>query len=49
MEYCASFRECVRLSEGTGLRSHIISKTSQAANKFGPQSSKKFGKNFNTK
>jgi len=39
----------VRLSEGTGLRSHIISKTSQAVKKFGPHSSKKFGKNFDTK
>lgn len=37
-----TYRECVRLSEGTGLRSHIISKTSQAVNKFGPHSSKKF-------
>jgi len=37
-----TFRECVRLCEGTGLRSHIISKTSQAVNKFGPHSSKKF-------
>ncbi|KDR12154.1 hypothetical protein L798_13909, partial [Zootermopsis nevadensis] len=37
-----TYRECVRLSEGTGLRSHIISKASQAVNKFGPQSSKKF-------
>ncbi|XP_069683792.1 probable ATP-dependent RNA helicase DDX52 isoform X1 [Periplaneta americana] len=37
-----TYRECVRLSEGTGLRCHIISKTSQAVNKFGPQSSQKF-------
>lgn len=37
-----TFRECVRLSEGTGLRSHIISKTSQAVRRFGPQSSKKY-------
>jgi hypothetical protein len=39
----------VRLCEGTGLRSHIIRKTSQAVNKFGPHSSKKCGKNFDTK
>ncbi|PSN41807.1 hypothetical protein C0J52_07846 [Blattella germanica] len=37
-----TFRECVRLSEGTGLRCHIISKANQAANKFGPQSSQRF-------
>ncbi|KAJ9590059.1 hypothetical protein L9F63_016821, partial [Diploptera punctata] len=37
-----TYRECVRLSEGTGLRCHIINKTKQAANKFGPQSSQKF-------
>ncbi|XP_019725208.1 putative ATP-dependent RNA helicase DDX52 [Hippocampus comes] len=35
-------REMLRLSEGTGFRIRILDKASVAANKFGPQSNKKF-------
>ncbi|XP_077360419.1 putative ATP-dependent RNA helicase DDX52 [Festucalex cinctus] len=35
-------REMVRLSEGAGFRIHILNKAAVAANKFGPQSNKKF-------
>ncbi|XP_078042091.1 DExD-box helicase 52 [Augochlora pura] len=37
-----TYRECVRLSEGYNFKIHIISKISQALNKYGPQSSQKF-------
>lgn len=36
-------RELVKLAEGTGFRIHMIHKASEAAKKFGPKSSKKFG------
>ncbi|TMW49675.1 hypothetical protein DOY81_005244 [Sarcophaga bullata] len=36
------YRECVRLSEKTALKIHIISKVNQAKQKFGENSSKKF-------
>ena len=36
-------RECVKLSEGTGLRCHTIDNVGKAAQKFGPSSSHKFG------
>ncbi|XP_055843283.1 DEAD box protein 52 homolog [Episyrphus balteatus] len=36
------YRECLRLSEGTALKIHVISKVSQAEQKFGPKSSKKY-------
>nr|XP_045588644.1 probable ATP-dependent RNA helicase DDX52 isoform X1 [Procambarus clarkii] len=35
-------RECVRLSEGLGIRAFIISNVSKAVEKFGPQSAQKF-------
>ncbi|XP_061659600.1 probable ATP-dependent RNA helicase DDX52 [Syngnathoides biaculeatus] len=35
-------REMLRLSDGTGFRIHILNKAAVAANKFGPQSNKKF-------
>ncbi|XP_077403144.1 putative ATP-dependent RNA helicase DDX52 [Vanacampus margaritifer] len=35
-------REMLRLSEGAGFRIHILNKATMAANKFGPQSNKKF-------
>lgn len=38
-----TYRECVRLSEGYNFRIHIISKINQALNKYGPNSSQKFG------
>nr|XP_002741008.2 PREDICTED: probable ATP-dependent RNA helicase DDX52-like [Saccoglossus kowalevskii] len=37
-----TYREFCRLAEGRSFRIHIIDKTSQAAKKFGPQSSQKF-------
>ena len=36
------YRECIRLSEKTALKIHIISKVNQAKQKFGENSSKKF-------
>ncbi|KAM7348044.1 DExD-box helicase 52 [Cochliomyia hominivorax] len=36
------YRECIRLSEKTALKIHIISKVNQAKMKFGENSSKKF-------
>lgn len=36
------YRECIRLSEKTALKVHIISKVNQAKQKFGENSSKKF-------
>lgn len=36
------YRECIRLSEKTALKIHIISKVNQAKFKFGENSSKKF-------
>ncbi|XP_037827303.1 probable ATP-dependent RNA helicase DDX52 isoform X2 [Lucilia sericata] len=36
------YRECIRLSEKTALKIHIISKVNQAKAKFGENSSKKF-------
>lgn len=37
-----TYNETQRLSEGLGLRTHIITKVTQAADKFGPKSSQKF-------
>ncbi|XP_042887305.1 probable ATP-dependent RNA helicase DDX52 [Penaeus japonicus] len=37
-----TYRECTRLSEGLGLRVHIISNVNKAKEKFGPKSAKKF-------
>ncbi|XP_067015407.2 probable ATP-dependent RNA helicase DDX52 isoform X2 [Anabrus simplex] len=37
-----TYRECLRLAEGTNLRIHIISKVNHAKDKFGPQSSQRF-------
>ncbi|KAL1116387.1 hypothetical protein AAG570_004861 [Ranatra chinensis] len=37
-----TYRECIRLSAGTGVRPHIISKVSMSDNKFGPKFSLKF-------
>ncbi|XP_004707419.1 probable ATP-dependent RNA helicase DDX52 [Echinops telfairi] len=37
-------RELLKISEGTGFRIHMIHKAAVAAKKFGPKSSKKFGK-----
>ncbi|XP_066220433.1 probable ATP-dependent RNA helicase DDX52 [Saccopteryx leptura] len=39
-------QELVQISEGTGFRIHMIHKAAVAARKFGPKSSKKFGKGF---
>lgn len=39
-------RELVKLAEGTGFRIHMIHKAAEAAKKFGPKSSKKFGNCF---
>lgn len=36
------YRECLRLSEKTGLKIHLINKVSQAEQKFGEKSSKKY-------
>ncbi|KAG0710693.1 putative ATP-dependent RNA helicase DDX52 [Chionoecetes opilio] len=36
-------RECVRLGEGLGIRAVIIANVSKAKQKYGPQSSQKFG------
>jgi len=36
-------RELVKLAEGTGFRIHMIHKAAEAAKKFGPTSSKKYG------
>lgn len=36
-------RECVKLSEGRGLRCHVIENVTKAAQKFGPKSSQRFG------
>ena len=36
-------RECVRLSEGLGIRAVVISNVTKARQKYGPQSSQKFG------
>lgn len=38
-----TYRECVRLSEGSGLQVHVLTKATASANSFGPQSSLKFG------
>lgn len=35
-------RECVKLSEGRGLRCHVIENVTKAAQKFGPKSSQRF-------
>jgi len=35
-------RECVKLSEGRGLRCHVIENTAKAIQKFGPKSSQRF-------
>ena len=43
---CQIHRELVKISEGTGFRIHMIHKAAVAAKKFGPKSSKKFGKGF---
>nr|XP_061801658.1 probable ATP-dependent RNA helicase DDX52 [Nerophis lumbriciformis] len=37
-----TYREMLRLSEGIGLRIHILNKAAVATNKFGPQSNKKY-------
>ncbi|XP_008470271.2 probable ATP-dependent RNA helicase DDX52, partial [Diaphorina citri] len=37
-----TYNETVRLSEGLGLRAHVIGKIQQAAEKFGPRSAQKF-------
>ncbi|XP_031728546.1 putative ATP-dependent RNA helicase DDX52 [Anarrhichthys ocellatus] len=37
-----TYRELLRLSEGTGFRVHIMDKASLAAKKYGPQSNKKY-------
>ncbi|XP_076649186.1 DExD-box helicase 52 [Halictus rubicundus] len=37
-----TYRECLRLGEGYNFKVHIISKVSQALNKYGPKSSQKF-------
>lgn len=36
-------RECLKLSEGRGLRCHVIDNVNKAAQKFGPKSSQRFG------
>lgn len=36
-------RELVKLSDGVGFRVHMIHKGAEAAKKFGPKSSKKYG------
>jgi len=36
-------RECVKLTEGIGLRCHVIDNVSKAEQKFGPKSSQRFG------
>ena len=36
-------RECLKLSEGRGLRCHVIDNVSKAVQKFGPKSSQRFG------
>lgn len=42
-------RECVKLSEGRGLRCHVIENVSKAIQKFGPKSSQRFGTSLNVK
>lgn len=37
-------RECVKLTEGIGLRCHVIDNVGKATQKFGPKSSQRFGK-----
>ncbi|MGH0177980.1 UNVERIFIED_CONTAM: hypothetical protein FKN15_076188 [Acipenser sinensis] len=39
-------RELVKLSDGVGFRVHMIHKGAEAAKKFGPKSSKKYGEGF---
>lgn len=36
-------RECVKLTEGIGLRCHVIDNVGKATQKFGPKSSQRFG------
>lgn len=36
-------RECVKLTEGIGLRCHVLDNVSKAVQKFGPNSSQRFG------
>lgn len=38
-----TYRECVKLAEGTGLRCHVIDSVNKAEQKFGPKSSQRFG------
>lgn len=39
-----TYREMLRLTDGVGLRVHIIDKASLAAKKYGRHSNKKYGK-----
>ena len=38
-----TYRECVRLSAGSGFKVHVLTKAKANANSFGPQSSQRFG------
>lgn len=38
-----TYRECVRLSAGSGFKVHVLTKAKATANSFGPQSSQRFG------
>lgn len=37
-----TYRECVRLSAGSGFKVHVLTKAKASANSFGPQSSQRF-------
>lgn len=38
-----TYRECLKLTEGIGLRCHVLDNVGKAAQKFGPKSSQRFG------
>ena len=38
-----TYREFIRLSEGSGFRIHVLTKATASSNNFGPQSSQRFG------
>ena len=38
-----TYRECLRLSAGSGFKVHVLTKAKASANSFGPESSQRFG------
>ena len=40
---CQTYRECVRLSAGSGLKVHVLTKAKATANTFGLGSTQRFG------